>query len=41
MDTLVAIGRKILTTIYAILKTGLAYDPAYVPRRPCPRAALA
>lgn len=29
MDTLVAIGRKLLTTIYAILKTGRPYDPAY------------
>ena len=29
MDTLVAIGRKLLTTIYAILKSGRPYDPAY------------
>ncbi len=29
MDTLVAIGRKLMTTIYAILKTGRSYDPAY------------
>ena len=29
MDTLVAIGRKLLTTIYAILKTGRPYDPLY------------
>lgn len=31
MDTLVAIGRKLLTTTYAILKTGRPYDPAYRP----------
>lgn len=31
MDTLVAIGRKVLATIYAILKTGRPYDPAYSP----------
>ena len=31
MDTLVALGRKLLTTIYAILKTGRPYDPAYRP----------
>jgi hypothetical protein len=31
MDTLVAGGRKLLTTIYAILKTGRPYDPAYQP----------
>ena len=37
MDTLVAVGRKLLTTIYAILKTGQAYDPAYQPA--CVRAA--
>ena len=29
MDSLVAVGRKLLTTIYAILKTGRPYDPAY------------
>jgi transposase len=29
MDTLVAIGRKLLTTMYAILKTGRPYDPLY------------
>ena len=29
LDSLVAIGRKLLTTIYAILKTGRPYDPAY------------
>jgi hypothetical protein len=29
MDTLVAIGRKLLTTIFAILRTGRPYDPAY------------
>ena len=29
MDTLVAIGRKLLTTIYAILKTRQPYDPLY------------
>ena len=41
MDSLVAIGRKLLTTIYAILKTGRPYDPAYVPHRPCAGAAVA
>ena len=41
MDTLVAVGRKILTTIYAILKTGRAYDPAYVPHRPSAGGAVA
>lgn len=34
MDTLVAIGRKLLTTIYAILKTGRPYDPAYQAHHP-------
>jgi transposase len=29
MDSLIAVGRKLLTTIYAIVKTGRAYDPAY------------
>lgn len=29
MDTLVAIGRKLLTTIFAILRTGRPYDSAY------------
>jgi transposase len=29
MDSVVAVGRKLLSTIYAILKTGLSYDPAY------------
>jgi hypothetical protein len=29
MDTLVAIGRKLLSTIYAIQKTGRPNDPAY------------
>jgi transposase len=29
MDTLVAIGRKLLTTIFAILRTGRPYDPTY------------
>ena len=38
MDTLVAIGRKLLTTIYAILKTGRPYDPLY--RHPADTAAL-
>jgi transposase len=41
MDSLVAIGRKLLTTIYAILKTGRAYDPAYVPHRPPAGGAVA
>ncbi len=27
MDSLVAVGRKLLTTIYAILKSGTPYDP--------------
>jgi transposase len=31
MHSLVAIGRKLLTTIYAILKTGRPYDRAYHP----------
>lgn len=34
MDTLVAIGRKLLTTIYAILKTDRSYDPAYRGHQP-------
>jgi hypothetical protein len=29
MDSLIAVGRKLLTTIYAIVKTGRAYDRAY------------
>lgn len=29
MDTLGAIGRRLLTTIYAILKSRRRYDPAY------------
>jgi transposase len=41
MDSLVAVGRKILATIYAILKTGRAYDPAYAARRTAPRGAVA
>ncbi len=32
MDSLVAVGRKLLTTIYAILKTGEPYDPEYAAR---------
>jgi hypothetical protein len=31
MDSVVAVGRKLLTTIYAILKTGRPYDPTYSP----------
>jgi hypothetical protein len=31
MHTLVAIGRKLLTAIYAILKTSRPYAAAYVP----------
>jgi hypothetical protein len=31
MDTLVAVGRKLLATIYAIRKFGQPYDPAYRP----------
>jgi hypothetical protein len=31
MDTLVAVGRKLLTTIDAILKSGRPYDPACLP----------
>jgi transposase len=38
MDTLVAIGRKLLTTIYAILKSRRPYDPLY--RHPAAAAAL-
>ena len=38
MVRLVAIGRKVLTTIYAILKTGRVFDPAYR-RAPPPLAA--
>jgi hypothetical protein len=40
MDSLVAVGRKILATIYAILKTGRAYDPAYAADRAAPRGAV-
>jgi transposase len=29
MDTIVAIGRKLLCTIFAILRSGRPYDPAY------------
>jgi transposase len=29
MDSVVAVGRKLLTTIYAILKTGRPYDPTW------------
>lgn len=32
MDSLVAVGRKLLTTIYAILKSGTPYDPEYAAR---------
>ena len=32
MHTLVAIGRKLLTAVYAILKTGRPYDVAYGPQ---------
>jgi transposase len=31
MDSLVAVGRKLLATTYAILKSGRPYDPAYRP----------
>ncbi len=31
MDTIVAVGRKLLTTLYAILKTGRPYDPSFRP----------
>jgi hypothetical protein len=31
MDSLVAVGRKLLTTLYAILKTGRPYDPDFHP----------
>jgi transposase len=38
MHSLVAIGRKLLATLYAILKTGRPYDPAYhVPTGPKPQ----
>src|SRR5215472_1958851 len=33
MDSLAAVGRKLLTTMYAILKTGYPYDPSYAARR--------
>jgi transposase len=33
MDSLVAVGRKLLTTMYAILKTGHPYDPGYAAER--------
>ena len=33
MHSLVAVGRKLLTVIYAILKTGQAYDPAFRSRQ--------
>jgi transposase len=33
MDSLVAVGRKLLTTMYAILKTGHPYDPGYAAKR--------
>jgi len=39
MDPLVAIGREILTDIYAILKTGRPYDPAYHRGRASPSPA--
>lgn len=29
MDFVVAVGRKLLTTTYAILKTGRSYDPTF------------
>ena len=41
MDSVVTIGRKILATIYAILKTGRAYDSAYAAQRAAPRGAVA
>ena len=41
MDTLVAIGCKILATIHATLKTGRTYDPAYAAQRAAPRGAVA
>jgi hypothetical protein len=34
MDTLIAIGRKLLTTIYSILKTGKPFDPDYTAPSP-------
>jgi transposase len=41
MHSLVAIGRKLLTTIYAILKTGRPFDPAYRhPGRPAAPLAM-
>jgi transposase len=39
MDTLVAIGRKLLTTNYAILKTGRVFDPGYRQQARPPLAA--
>ena len=41
MDSLVAIGRTILASIYAILKTGRACVPAYAAPRAAPRGAVA
>jgi hypothetical protein len=29
MPSLVAVGRNLLTTIYAVLRTGQPYDPAF------------
>lgn len=41
MHTIVAVGRKLLSVIYAILKTGRPYNPQQeVPRHFCPGAAL-
>ena len=41
MNTLVAIGRKLLTTIFAILRTGQPYDPAYQHPTALPLSAVA
>ncbi len=41
MHTVMAVGRKLLSVIYAILKTGRPYDPQQeVPRSLRPRTAL-
>jgi transposase len=41
MNTLVAIGRKLLWTIFAILRTGRPYDPAYQHPTALPLSAVA
>ena len=41
MDSLVAVGRKILVATYAILKTGRPYDPACASERRGPGTTAA